>query len=78
MAACALALAMNWSVQMTAAGTPRRSSSIPSCRLHVEQDPQSPMAVITTSQRAARSSRMAVSAVALAPALRRTTTSRTS
>ena len=78
MAACARALATNWSVQITAVGTPRRSSSIPSCKLHVEQDPQSPMAVTTTSQREASASSIVSSAGTLAPGLVMITTSRTS
>lgn len=45
----ALALDMNGSVHMTAVGTPRFSSVIPSCTLHDEQEPQSPDEVITTS-----------------------------
>jgi hypothetical protein len=45
----AFPLDMNGSVQMTAAGTPFFSNSIPSCTLHDEQEPQSPDAVITTS-----------------------------
>ena len=49
----ALALEVNGSVQMTAAGTPIFSSSIASCTLHDEQDPQSPEAVTTTSHRSA-------------------------
>ena len=76
--ACALALATNSSVQITAVGTPRFSSSIPSCRLHVEQDPQSPIAVITTSQRDASASSIASSATTLAPGLAIATTSRRS
>ena len=54
----ALALEMNGSVQITPAGTPLFSSSIPSCTLHDEQDPQSPDAVITTSHWSASSSIM--------------------
>jgi hypothetical protein len=77
-AACAFALPMNWSVQITAVGTPRRSSSIPSCKLHVEQDPQSPIAVTTTSHCAASASSMASSAVVLAPFFATATTSRMS
>ena len=45
----ALALDTKGSVQMTPVGTPIFSSSIPSCTLHDEQDPQSPDAVIATS-----------------------------
>ena len=54
----ALALDTKGSVQMTAVGTPRFSSSIPSCRLHDEHEPQSPDAVITTSHLSAMSSIM--------------------
>ena len=39
----------NGSVQMTAVGTPFFSSSIPSCTLHEEQEPQSPTAVMARS-----------------------------
>ena len=44
---------MNSVVMMTAVGRPSASSSMPSCRLHDVQDPQSPIAVITTSLAAA-------------------------
>ena len=54
----ALALDLKGSVQITAAGTPRFSSSIPSCTLHDEHEPQSPEAVITRSHRSAISSMM--------------------
>jgi len=74
--ACARELATNSSVQMTAAGTPRRSSSIPSCKLHVLQDPQSPIAVTTASHSRARRSSTSGSATRLALGLRTTTTSR--
>ena len=40
-------------VMTTATGTPRPSSPTVSCRLHDVQDPQSPIAVITTSFSAA-------------------------
>lgn len=53
----------NSRVMMTAVGRPRASSSIPSCRLHDVQDPQSPMAVITTSLAAAIRVIMSASAV---------------
>ena len=43
----------NSRVMMTAVGRPRASSSMPSCKLHDVQDPQSPIAVITTSLAAA-------------------------
>ncbi len=52
----AFPLDANGSVQITAAGTPFFSSSIPSCTLHDEQEPQSPEAVITTSHSSASSS----------------------
>ena len=65
-ASCALTADTNCSVQMTAVGTPRRSSSIPSCKLHVLHDPQSPMAVTTTSHSRARASSIASSATRLA------------
>ena len=64
--AWAFTLATNSSVQMTAVGTPRRSNSIPSCKLHVLQDPQSPIAVTTTSQSRASASSIAPSATRLA------------
>ena len=56
MAAWARAVGMNSSVQITAAGTPRASNAIPSCRLHELHDPQSPMAVTTASQWSSASS----------------------
>ena len=52
----AFALDTNGSVQITAAGTPLFSNSIPSCTLHDEQEPQSPDEVITTSHWSAISS----------------------
>jgi len=51
----ATALEMKGSVQITAVGTPLFSSSIPSCTLHDEHDPQSPEAVITTAHDSASS-----------------------
>lgn len=54
----ALALDTKGSVQITPAGTPLFSNSIPSCTLHDEQDPQSPDAVITTSHWSASSCMM--------------------
>lgn len=48
--AMATPLVTKGSVQITAAGIPLFSNSIPSCTLHDEHDPQSPDAVITTSQ----------------------------
>ena len=56
MALIAFALETNGSVHITAVGTPRFSSVMPSCTLHDEQDPQSPDDVITTSQSSASSS----------------------
>ena len=52
----ALALDVKGSVQITAAGMPLFSSSMASCTLHDEQDPQSPELVVTTSHRSASSS----------------------
>jgi len=74
--AWAFTVSMNCSVQMTAVGTPRRSSSIPSCKLHVEQDPQSPIAVTTASHSRASASSTAPSARRLALPFAFTTTSR--
>jgi len=48
--AIAAPLVMKGSVHITAAGTPFFSNLIPSCTLHDEHDPQSPEAVIMTSQ----------------------------
>ena len=48
--AMAAPLVMKGSVHITAAGTPFFSNLIPSCTLHDEHDPQSPEAVIMTSQ----------------------------
>lgn len=75
-AACALAVGTNSSVQMTAVGTPRLSSSIPSCRLHELHEPQSPMAVTTASHVRASSAITSSGATRLALGLARTTTSR--
>ena len=50
---CTSASCRKASVTMTAAGTPRRSSSTASCKLHDVQEPQSPIAVITASFSAA-------------------------
>src|SRR3954451_10256976 len=44
-----LAVAVNASEQMTAAGTPARSSAMPSATAEALQEPQSPTPVITTS-----------------------------
>ena len=38
------------SVQRTAVGMPSFSKVMPSCKLHEEQEPQSPLDVISTSQ----------------------------
>ena len=48
--AIAAPLVTKGSVHITAAGTPFFSNLIPSCTLHDEHDPQSPEAVIMTSQ----------------------------
>ena len=50
MSAIARAGAANASVQTDTAGTPARSSTIPSAKLAAEQDPQSPTPAITASQ----------------------------
>ncbi len=71
----ALPLDTNGSVQMTAAGTPFFSNSIPSCTLHDEQEPQSPDAVITTSHCSTISSMMCLGQGREALPLLRTTTS---
>ena len=49
------AVGTNGSVQRTAVGMPSFSKVMPSCKLHDEQDPQSPFEVIKTSQREAKS-----------------------
>jgi hypothetical protein len=49
MAAIALAVGTKGSVHITAAGLPCFSNTIPSCILHEEHDPQSPVAVINMS-----------------------------
>ena len=49
MRAIVLAVGTKGSVQSTAVGMPSFSKVMPSCRLHDEQDPQSPLAVISTS-----------------------------
>ena len=48
----AIAFAVTWkaSVQIDIAGTPARSSKIPSAKLAAEQDPQSPTPAIAKSQ----------------------------
>ena len=65
------AVGINGSVHRTAVGIPSFSKVIPSCRLHDEQDPQSPLDVTKTSQLAANSLTMAsgqgVDAFGLAP-----------
>jgi hypothetical protein len=50
MSAIARAGARNASVQIDTAGTPARSSTIPSAKLAAEQEPQSPTPAITASQ----------------------------
>ena len=50
MSAIARAGAANASVQIDTAGTPARSSTIPSAKLAAEHDPQSPTPAITASQ----------------------------
>lgn len=59
-----LAADTNRLVMTASAGTPWRSAMIESCKLHDEQEPQSPMPVTTASQRRA-SSAMGASAGAL-------------
>ena len=49
------AVGINGSVHRTAVGIPNFSKVIPSCKLHDEQDPQSPLDVTKTSQLAANS-----------------------
>ena len=49
------AVGMKGSVQTTAVGIPRPSKVTPSCRLHEEQEPQSPLEVMIISQREANS-----------------------
>ena len=49
MRAIVLAGVSNSSVMMTAVGMPFISNSIPSCKLHWLQEPQSPMARMATS-----------------------------
>ncbi len=51
--AIARAGAPNASVQIDTAGTPARSSTIPSAKLAAEQDPQSPTPAITAPQSSA-------------------------
>ena len=54
------------SVQSTAARLPSFSKVTPSCKLHVEQDPQSPRPVIRKSTSVAAFSKVAAGAGALA------------
>ena len=49
------AVGINGSVHRTAVGIPSFSKVMPSCRLHDEQEPQSPLEVTKTSQVAANS-----------------------
>ena len=44
------AVGIKGSVQRTAVGIPSFSKVMPSCKLHDEQEPQSPLDVIKTSQ----------------------------
>ena len=60
---CRSASCRNASVTITAAGTPRRSNSTASCKLHDVQEPQSPIAVITASLSAAIRSSSSAGAV---------------
>ena len=46
---CVVHSDMNSLVMITAVGRPRVSNWMPSCKLHDVHDPQSPIAVITTS-----------------------------
>mgnify|MGYP000336022513 CR=1 FL=1 len=50
------AVGIKGSVHRTAVGIPSFSKVIPSCKLHDEQDPQSPVEVTTTSHLSASSS----------------------
>jgi len=76
MAACASAVGANGSVQITAVGTPRLSSSTPSCRLHELHEPQSPIAVTAMSAIATSSSISSEGAGRLALSFARITTPR--
>ncbi|GEM_PF-4409543 len=53
------AVGIKGSVHRTAVGIPSFSKVIPSCKLHDEQDPQSPLDLTNTSQLAANSLTMA-------------------
>ena len=55
-----LAVGIKGVVQTTAVGIPSFSKVIPSCKLHDEQEPQSPLEVTITSQREASSSTISV------------------
>ena len=70
----ALALEMKGAVQITAAGTSSFSNSMASCTLHDEQDPQSPVEVMTMSHSSAISSRRSLGhGLEALPLLRATT-----
>lgn len=60
------AVTSNGSVQSTTARLPSFSKLMPSCKLHVEQDPQSPKPVIRKSTSCAAFARVAAGAGALA------------
>lgn len=59
---CAIAASVKPSVQIVTVGTPKRSSPIPSCTLHVVHDPQEPTPTITASHVVASSSNSATGA----------------
>jgi len=61
-----LAVTSNGSVHSTTARLPNCSNVIPSCRLHVEQEPQSPRPVMRKSTSAAALARVSDGAGALA------------
>ncbi len=56
MRATLCAVGINGVVQTTAVGMPSFSKVMPSCKLHDEQEPQSPLEVTITSQRETSSS----------------------
>ena len=60
------AVTSNGSVHSTAARLPNCSNVIPSCRLHVEQDPQSPKPVMRKSTSCAALANVSAGAGALA------------
>ena len=73
--AMAAAVGMNGSVMIATAGMPRFSKEMASSTLPDEHDPQSPMAVMTTAQRAASRSASLSLTGALALVLETRTTS---